>query len=317
MFHLGELFRRSSTSASASFWLTDGRVVSSWRGVRGWLLYYLPVDRLGLMDSGISNHGWRAPTSELGITYLGSQGDVWDAQKTRRGAHGACSRDNFAVARVVEGVPGPRPSRSSSIHPCEMMVERSDLSWAESRSSHLASALLLCYGLLWTWLAIAPVNRRDWLLENLLAFALVVLLVLTYRQFQFSDVSYGLIACFMTLHAVGAHYTYAEVPFGFWLKDLFSLSRNPFDRIVHFAYGALLAYPVREALIRLAGVRGVGSYYLPASLILAQSGLFEIIESVVAAFVSQNSAARISARRATSGMRRRTWHQPLAAPRWP
>jgi len=166
------------------------------------------------------------------------------------------------------------------------MVERSDLSWAESRSSHLASALLLCYGLLWIWLAIAPVNRRDWLLENLLAFALVVLLVLTYRRYQFSDVSYGLIACFMTLHAVGAHYTYAEVPFGFWLKDLFSLSRNPFDRIVHFAYGALLAYPVREALIRLVGVRGLWSYYLPASLILAQSGLFEIIESVVAAFVS-------------------------------
>ncbi len=167
-----------------------------------------------------------------------------------------------------------------------MMVERSDLSWALSRSSHLASALLLCYGLLWIWLAIAPVNRRDWLLENLLALALVILLLLTYRRFQLSNLSYCLITCFMALHAVGAHYTYAEVPVGFWLKDLFSLSRNPFDRIVHFTYGALLAYPVREALIRLVGVRGLWSYYLPASLILAQSGLFEIIESVVAAFAS-------------------------------
>jgi putative membrane protein len=90
----------------------------------------------------------------------------------------------------------------------------------------------------------------------------------------------------MTLHAVGAHYTYAEVPFGFWLKDLLLLSRNPFDRIVHFAFGALLVYPVREWFMRLAGVRGVWSYYLPVSAILAQSGLFEIIESVVAAFVS-------------------------------
>lgn len=167
-----------------------------------------------------------------------------------------------------------------------MKVGRSGLSWEESRSTHLVSALLLCYGLLWTWLAIAPVNRRDWILENLLAFALVALLVLTYRRFQFSDVSYGLIAGFMALHAVGAHYTYAEVPFGFWLKDLFSLSRNPFDRIVHFAYGALLAYPLREALMRLVGVRGLWSYYLPASLILAQSGLFEIIESIVTVLVS-------------------------------
>ncbi len=157
---------------------------------------------------------------------------------------------------------------------------------AESSGTHLLAGLLLWYGLLWTWLAIGPVNRRDWLLENLLAFALVLLLTLTYRRFQLSTLSYCLITFFMTLHAVGAHYTYAEVPLGFWLQDLWSLSRNPFDRIVHFAYGALLAYPVREVLMRLAGVRGLWSYSLSVSLILAQSGLFEIIESIVAALVS-------------------------------
>lgn len=168
-----------------------------------------------------------------------------------------------------------------------MKVGLSGLSRTQSRSNRLFSELLLLwYGLLWTWLAIAPVNRRDWLLENLLALALVILLVLTYRRFQFSGLSYCLITCFMTLHAVGAHYTYAEVPFGFWFKDLFVLSRNPFDRIVHFAFGALLAYPVREVLMRLAGVRGLWSYYLPVSAILAQSGLFEVIESVVAVLVS-------------------------------
>ncbi len=157
---------------------------------------------------------------------------------------------------------------------------------AESRSSHLLSGFVLWYGLLWAWLAITPVNRRDWLLENLLAVALVLVLILTYRRFQLSNTSYGLITLFMTLHAVGAHYTYAEVPLGFLIQDLVSLSRNPFDRIVHFAYGALLAYPVREILIRLAGVRGLWSYSLSVSSILAQSGLFEIIESIVAALVS-------------------------------
>ncbi len=157
---------------------------------------------------------------------------------------------------------------------------------AESKSRYLLSGLLLWYGLLWTWLAITPVNRRDWLLENLLAFALIVLLFLTYRRFQLSDLSYCLITFFMTLHAVGAHYTYAEVPCGFWIKEVFALSRNPFDRIVHFAFGALLVYPVREWLMRLAGVRGVWSYYLPVSTILAQSGLFEVIEAGVAVLVS-------------------------------
>ena len=167
-----------------------------------------------------------------------------------------------------------------------MMIGLPDRDRMEPSRNRLLSGLLLWYGLLWTWLAVAPVDRRDWLLENLLALALVSLLVLTYRRFQFSDLTYCLITLFMTLHAIGAHYTYAEVPFGFWLKDFFSLSRNPFDRIAHFAYGALLAYPVREALMRLAGVRGLWSYYLPASAILAQSGLFEIIESIVAALVS-------------------------------
>jgi putative membrane protein len=153
-------------------------------------------------------------------------------------------------------------------------------------SDLLFSALLLGYGLIWIWLAIAPVNRRDWFLENLLAVTCVSILILTRSRFRFSLLSYCLIMLFMALHAVGAHYTYAEVPFGFWLKDWFALSRNPFDRIVHFSFGALLIHPVREWLMRLAGVRRVWSYYLPVSAILAQSGLFEVIEAIVAVLVS-------------------------------
>lgn len=145
---------------------------------------------------------------------------------------------------------------------------------------------LLWYAAVWSWGAINPVDRKDWLLENILAIAAVAVLVLTYRRFRFSILSYWLITLFLTLHTIGAHYTYAEVPFGFWLKDSLGLSRNPFDRIVHFAFGALLAHPLREIHMRLAGVRGFWSYYLPASGILALSGLFEVIEAVVAILVS-------------------------------
>ncbi|HLZ32684.1 MAG TPA: DUF2238 domain-containing protein [Nitrospira sp.] len=167
-----------------------------------------------------------------------------------------------------------------------MRAGLSDLNTAEPGSDHLQQGLLFCYGVFWTWLAIEPLNRRDWLLENLLALTAVTLLVLTYRRFRFSPLSYCLIALFMTLHAIGAHYTYAEVPIGFWIKDVLALSRNPFDRIVHFAYGALLVYPVRELLVRIAGVRGFWSYHLSVSAILAQSGLFEVIEGLVAVLVS-------------------------------
>jgi putative membrane protein len=150
----------------------------------------------------------------------------------------------------------------------------------------LLYGLLIWYGLLWTVLAIAPHNRQDWLLENLLALGAVSTLLITYRRFQFSTLSYVLITAFLTLHAVGAHYTYAEVPFGFWLQQVCGLSRNPFDRLVHFAYGLLLVYPLRELLIRLAGVGHFWAYYLPVSGMLAQSGFFEIVEAVVAQIVS-------------------------------
>lgn len=155
----------------------------------------------------------------------------------------------------------------------------------------LLHTLLLWYGLLWTVLAIAPRDRQDWLLENLLALSAVATLAVTYRRFQFSTLSYVLITVFLSLHAVGAHYTYAEVPFGFWLRDALGLARNPFDRLVHFAYGLLLAYPLRELLIRLAGLESFWSYYLPISGMLAQSGFFEIVEAVVAQIVSPELGA--------------------------
>ncbi len=129
---------------------------------------------------------------ELGVTYLGSQGDVWDAQKDIAAAlYGALIC--VTILAVIRGVPGtllPVPGSAGYrrlIYVNEGWIEA--LGRAESRSTHLLSGLFLWYGLLWTWLAIGPVNRRDWLLENLLAFALVLLLTLTYRRFQLSTLS--------------------------------------------------------------------------------------------------------------------------------
>jgi putative membrane protein len=146
------------------------------------------------------------------------------------------------------------------------------------RENRLLQFLLGCYLVLWVFMAIEPLHPDDWLLENLLVFLFVPLLTLTYRRFPLSDLSYLLIALFMALHSVGAHYTYAEVPFGFWLQDQFDLSRNHFDRLVHFSFGLLLAYPIREVFLRVAHTRGFWAYYLPLDVTLAFSGLYEIIE---------------------------------------
>ncbi len=149
----------------------------------------------------------------------------------------------------------------------------------------LLHVLIVWYGVIWIFLAIEPVDRHDWFLENILAIGLVGVLIATYRQFPLSDLSYICIAAFMTLHAVGAHYTYSKVPLGFWMQEWWGLERNHFDRIAHFSFGLLLAYPLRELFLRRVNVHGFWAYYLPISGILAMSGFFEIIETGIVLLV--------------------------------
>lgn len=158
--------------------------------------------------------------------------------------------------------------------------------------------LLLCIplALLWALLAIDPVDRKDWILENILLLAVVAGLACTYRSFPLSRLSYTLIFVFLCLHTVGAHYTYAEVPYDAWSKQLLGVSfnelvgwrRNNFDRIVHFCYGLLLAYPVREVVLRIAAVRGFWGYFLPLDLTMSSSMLYELIEWAVALLFGGN-----------------------------
>lgn len=144
---------------------------------------------------------------------------------------------------------------------------------------------------LWTITAIDPLYPRDWLLENLLVFISCAALLIGYRRFRFSDFSYGLFVVFLSLHLVGAHYTYAETPFGFWLQDWLGWQRNHYDRIVHFGFGLLLAYPIREVLLRRSGVRRAWSYSIAISFIVALSAVYEIIEAVTAVIVSPELGA--------------------------
>ncbi len=150
------------------------------------------------------------------------------------------------------------------------------------QKSPLLQTLTALYAAVWIVAAVRPVDRSDWLLENLLVFASVAVLVLTYRRLPLSNLSYVLLFVFLLLHAAGAHYTYAEVPIGYWLKETFDLSRNHFDRIVHFSFGLLLTYPARDVLTRVARVRGFWAWCLPVTVVVSLSGFFEIVEAVVA-----------------------------------
>ena len=86
----------------------------------------------------------------------------------------------------------------------------------------------------------------------------------------------------MILHVIGSHYTYAEVPFGYALQEWLGASRNMYDRLVHFSFGLLLAYPIREVFMRVSRVKGIWAYYLPLDVTLSFSAIYEIIEWLIA-----------------------------------
>ena len=93
----------------------------------------------------------------------------------------------------------------------------------------------------------------------------------------------------MAMHLVGSHYTYSEAPFGYTLQRWFDADRNMYDRLVHFAFGLLLAYPMREMFLRVAKSGGFWGYWLPLELTLAFSAMYELIEWGVAMHVAPDT----------------------------
>lgn len=153
--------------------------------------------------------------------------------------------------------------------------------------------LLGLFAAVWIALAVKPWFRADWLLENLLLIPTAFVLFWGYRHRLFSRLSFTLMFVFLCLHEIGAHHTYSKVPYDAWwqaltggaFNDLFGWKRNHFDRLVHFLYGLLLAYPIREVFLRVVRVRGFWGYFLPLDLTLSSSAFFELVEWIVALVV--------------------------------
>ncbi len=151
--------------------------------------------------------------------------------------------------------------------------------WVAYQKTHRFGGVLLgVFAFNWAALAVNVRFYEDWKLENWLTVPFVVVLYVTHRWFRLSYVSYGLLFVYMMLHIVGSHYTYAEVPFGFWLQNLFDQSRNHYDRIVHFSFGFLLAYPIREMVVRISNARGWWGLWFPIEFVLAFSCVYELLE---------------------------------------
>ena len=146
--------------------------------------------------------------------------------------------------------------------------------------------MLAAYAVLWLALAIRPRDRVVWTVENLFSAAAVATLLSSYATWPLSDLSYGSLLVFLAMHAVGAHYTYVQVPYGGVLRMLTGSNaaatnepgRNHYDRVVHLAYGLLVTYPCLEMLERYARPAGAWGYVLAPALIMASSLVYEVLE---------------------------------------
>lgn len=146
--------------------------------------------------------------------------------------------------------------------------------------------LAVCYAVIWTALAIAPRYRQDWALENILVLIVALVMLATWQRVPLSRSGNSLLFLFLSLHAIGAHYTYSEVPYAEFLQAALGVDinavtgwqRNHFDRAIHFAYGLLLTAPVRELCLRVAPLRTGLSYVLPVLLMASGSMVYELLE---------------------------------------
>jgi putative membrane protein len=126
---------------------------------------------------------------------------------------------------------------------------------------------------------IQPYDRVTWWLEVAPLLVAAPILFVTRERFPLTPLLYWVILVHCLVLILGGAYTYARVPLGFWLQDLFELTRNPYDKIGHFMQGVTPALVAREIFLRGGYVKGPKmSAFLAVCVSLAVSAFYELIE---------------------------------------
>ena len=142
--------------------------------------------------------------------------------------------------------------------------------------------MLLLLLALMVWSGIAPADRTVWIAESVWSIGLLAILLVTRRWFKFSNVAYLCCWVWAVLQTIGAHYTFEHVPMD-WLMTPLGLTRNPYDRIAHFAVG-WFAFPFAELFDRKGWARSAGfAAFFAVMTTVAMSGVWEIVEWLYAA----------------------------------
>ncbi len=137
--------------------------------------------------------------------------------------------------------------------------------------------LFITYVTVWLLLAIDPWYREDWLLENILVFVALPVILWGERRFGFSVAAAWMLFVFFVLHAIGAHYTYSEMPWFDAVSRLFGFERNHYDRLAHFLFGFLLFIPFFE-LFNSFEKSARHAFAFTFVFLIAASGVYEVLE---------------------------------------
>lgn len=150
---------------------------------------------------------------------------------------------------------------------------------ARNASAREPLVLLLIAALCLVLSGIRPYDRLTWVMEVAPVLIALPLLVFTYRRFPLTPLVYRLILLHSLILMLGAHYTYARVPLGSWVQDLFHLARNHYDRLGHLAQGFFPAVIAREVLVRTSPLKpGKWLFFIVLCACLAMSALYEFVE---------------------------------------
>lgn len=135
-------------------------------------------------------------------------------------------------------------------------------------------------------------DRTTWFLENVPIFILVPLIIGLRHRISFTYLTLTVLAIHAFVLMFGGHYTYAEVPLGFWVRDAFDLGRNHYDRLGHFMQGFGPAFALRELLLKKSPLRkGKLLTIVVVSMCLAFSAFYEMIEWWSALILGQGADA--------------------------
>ena len=152
---------------------------------------------------------------------------------------------------------------------------------------HIFLLLIVIFFLIWS--GINPNERRTWFLEIGPTTLVLLLLIFTYKKFQFSTTSYVIFTILIVLTYIGGHYTYDDVPLFEWIKKAFNLSRNHYDRFGHFMKG-LLVVPMMEFLLRKGWIKkGWLLNLIVVSFALSIAALYEIAEWISAMIIGKSA----------------------------